>query len=71
MVDFVRPNYLGTLAEFRYKEIFKKNDKVYCRNMFENPINNGLCADSNPSDVKLARKRMYVLTKILNPFVKR
>lgn len=57
MVDFVRPNYLGTVAEFR--------------NTFQNPINNGLCADSNPSDVKLAKRRMYVLSNLLKPFVKR
>ncbi len=57
MVDFVRPDYLGTLSEFR--------------NMFENPINNGLCADSRPSDVQLARKKMYTLSKLLKSFIKR
>lgn len=39
--------------------------------MFERPINNGLTKDSLPSQVKLARKRMYVLTRLLKQFVKR
>lgn len=33
--------------------------------MFENPINNGLCSDSTADDVKLARKRSYILYKQL------
>jgi hypothetical protein len=36
MVDFVRPNFLGTRTEFG--------------NMFERPIQNGQCVDSNPAD---------------------
>eukprot|EP01117_Protostelium_nocturnum_P006833 TRINITY_DN2452_c0_g1_i1.p1 TRINITY_DN2452_c0_g1~~TRINITY_DN2452_c0_g1_i1.p1 ORF type:complete len:1058 (+),score=237.18 TRINITY_DN2452_c0_g1_i1:1390-4563(+) len=57
MVDFIRPNYFGTLHEFRQ--------------MFENPIANGLCIDSRPADVQLAKRRMYVLTRLLKPFFKR
>ncbi|ESN91696.1 hypothetical protein HELRODRAFT_165757 [Helobdella robusta] len=57
MVDFVRPNYLGTKQEF-------------C-NMFERPIMNGQCADSTPKDVKLMRFRAHVLHSLLEGFVQR
>lgn len=57
MVDFVRPNYLGTRTEF-------------C-NMFERPIHNGLCVDSTPDDIKLMRYRAHVLHSLLVGFVQR
>ncbi|KAM7342670.1 helicase ARIP4 [Cochliomyia hominivorax] len=57
MVDFVRPNYLGTRTEF-------------C-NMFERPIQNGLCVDSTPDDIKLMRYRAHVLHSLLVGFVQR
>ena len=57
MVDFVRPNYLGTRQEF-------------C-NMFERPIMNGQCKDSTPEDVKLMRFRSHVLHSLLEGFVQR
>jgi RAD54-like protein 2 len=57
MVDFVRPNYLGTKAEFS--------------NMFERPITNGQCMDSTREDVKLMRYRAHVLHSLLEGFVQR
>lgn len=57
MVDFVRPNFLGTRIEFG--------------NMFERPIQNGQCVDSNPADVKLMKERVYVLHSLVKGFVQR
>lgn len=57
MVDFVRPSYLGTKAEFA--------------NMFERPIMNGQCMDSTREDVKLMRYRAHVLHSLLEGFVQR
>ncbi|XP_016928756.3 helicase ARIP4 isoform X2 [Drosophila suzukii] len=57
MVDFVRPNYLGTRTEF-------------C-NMFERPIQNGQCVDSTPDDIRLMRYRAHVLHSLLLGFVQR
>lgn len=57
MVDFTRPNFLGTKTEF-------------C-NMFERPIMNGQCNDSTPQDVRLMRFRAHVLHSLLEGFVQR
>jgi len=57
MVDFVRPDYLGSKNEFI--------------NMFERPIANGQCVDSIDGDRKLSRKRAHVLHKLLIGFVQR
>ncbi|XP_037540908.1 helicase ARIP4 [Nematolebias whitei] len=57
MVDFVRPNFLGTRQEFS--------------NMFERPILNGQCVDSTPQDVQLMRYRSHVLHSLLEGFVQR
>ena len=55
MVDFVRPNLLGTSKEFR--------------NRFANPIRNGESIDASPFDVKLMKKRAFILSKQLDGVV--
>jgi RAD54-like protein 2 len=57
MVDFVRPNFLGTKTEFS--------------NMFERPIQNGQCIDSTPKDRRLMKHRAHVLHEQLKGFVQR
>jgi len=57
MIDFVRPNFLGTPKDFR--------------NRFESPILNGQCVDSNADDVRLMRERAFVLHNKVQAFVHR
>ncbi|CAL9702833.1 unnamed protein product [Knipowitschia caucasica] len=57
MVDFVRPDFLGTRQEFS--------------NMFERPVLNGQCVDSTPQDLQLMRYRSHVLHSLLEGFVQR
>lgn len=47
MVNFVKPNLLGSLKEFQ--------------NRFVNPIKNGQCKDSSERDVKIMKRRAHVL----------
>lgn len=55
MVDFIRPNLLGSLKDFT--------------NRFINPITNGQYSDSTPLDVELMKGRSHVLHKMLEGFV--
>lgn len=57
MVQFVKPNLLGTKKEFT--------------NRFENPITNGQFDDSTEYDVRLMKKRAHVLHKMLEGSVQR
>ncbi|XP_054270092.1 transcriptional regulator ATRX homolog isoform X2 [Macrosteles quadrilineatus] len=57
MVQFVKPNLLGTSKEFL--------------NRFVNPINNGQFVDSTDHDVKLMKRRAHVLHKMLEGLVQR
>lgn len=57
MVDWVRPNYLGTDKDFA--------------NMFEKPIKNGQCIDSTYEDRRKMRYRAHVLYQMLRGFVQR
>ncbi|KAF6036546.1 ATRX [Bugula neritina] len=57
MVDFVKPNLLGTESEFN--------------NRFIAPITNGQYEDSTPFDVKLMKKRAHVLHEMLAGCVQR
>ncbi|XP_072754858.1 uncharacterized protein [Anoplolepis gracilipes] len=57
MVQFVKPNLLGTKKEFL--------------NRFVNPITNGQFDDSTAYDVKLMKKRAHVLHKMLEGSVQR
>ncbi|KAI1287253.1 Helicase ARIP4 [Halotydeus destructor] len=57
MVDFVRPNFLGSEKDFS--------------NMFDKPIKNGQCNDSTPHDRQLMKYRSHVLYSLLRGFVQR
>ncbi|KAG2464016.1 ATRX regulator, partial [Polypterus senegalus] len=51
MVNFIKENLLGSVKEFR--------------NRFINPIQNGQCADSTPTDVRVMKKRAHILYEML------
>ena len=55
MVNFVKPNLLGTRREFS--------------NRFVNPITNGQHSDSTAHDVKVMKRRAHVLHEMLAGFV--
>ncbi|KAK4106561.1 hypothetical protein N658DRAFT_563373 [Parathielavia hyrcaniae] len=57
MINWVAPNYLADIAEFRQR--------------FSNPIKEGLYADSNPSEKRRARKLLHVLKATVDPKVHR
>ncbi|OTF69105.1 hypothetical protein BLA29_005967, partial [Euroglyphus maynei] len=57
MVDFVKPNLLGTKREFK--------------NRFENPISNGQHIDSTDADVNSMKRRVHVLHQKLKDVINR
>ncbi|GAB0099384.1 transcriptional regulator ATRX [Sergentomyia squamirostris] len=57
MVDFIKPNFLGTEREFA--------------NLYTNPIKSGQHKDSTKQEIKCMKQRSYVLHKKLSRFVQR
>merc|ERR1719483_695292 len=57
MVDFVKPKLLGTFNEFR--------------NRFVNPITNGQSLDSTDRDVRVMKKRAFILSDLLKGCMQR
>ena len=57
MVDFVKPKLLGTFNEFK--------------NRFVNPIQNGQHSDSTDRDVRIMKKRSYILSDLLKGCMQR
>jgi len=55
MVNFVKPNLLGTAREFK--------------NRFVNPITNGQCRDSSAADIRMMKHRAHVLHSLLKDSV--
>lgn len=57
MVNFVKPQLLGTIAEFK--------------NRFVNPIQNGQHSDSTDRDVRIMKKRSFILNDLLKGCMQR
>ena len=57
MVDFIKPNLLGTFKEFQ--------------NRFVNPIQNGQHSDSTARDVEIMKKRSFILSDLLKGCMQR
>ncbi len=57
MVNFVKPNLLGTFLEFK--------------NRFVNPIQNGQHSDSTERDVRVMKKRSFILNDLLKGCMQR
>ncbi|XP_072040864.1 LOW QUALITY PROTEIN: uncharacterized protein [Amphiura filiformis] len=57
MVDFVKPNLLGSAKEYK--------------NRFVNPITNGQCSDSTSRDVRIMKHRAHILHDLLAGCVQR
>lgn len=53
MVDWVSPNYLGTLVQFKAK--------------YSEPIKEGLYSDSSPYERKISTRKLMVLKRTLEP----
>lgn len=56
-MDFVYPGFLGDVAVFRRDFVI--------------PIDNGLSSDSTRADVVIAKRKLYVLSRMLEDFVQR
>lgn len=57
MVEFVKPNLLGTYKEFSHRFVI--------------PITNGQFTDSSPTDIRKMKRRSYILHKLLDSSIQR
>ena len=57
MVNFVKPSLLGTFNEFK--------------NRFVNPIQNGQHSDSTDRDVRIMKRRSFILNDLLKGCMQR
>jgi hypothetical protein len=77
-VEFVAPDLLGSKEKFK-KEVTalaKFNSSCFpclfsSLGQFEEPIQAGQCADSDPAAVELSKRRIFVLQDRLKPVVLR
>jgi transcriptional regulator ATRX len=79
MVNFVKPNLLGSFIEFKVSFcnlniVFLRARKyviIFFKNRFVNPIQNGQHSDSTERDVRVMKKRSFILSDLLKGCMQR